>query len=329
MLLKFFKRPIPTVFAVIIVIAVLGWIRSVLTNSNEAISFDNYQMPLFSLATYLLSSNFLLSRAVSFAIVLLMGLYLIQINIKHILVKNRTYLPAFFYIVICSSFASLQAINPAVFSSFFLILAIDRLFSTNESTRQLDLFFRASINASLATLFYLPSAGFLLLIFIAILVLNISGVRVWLATIMGYLTPWLFVFFYYFFFNNDLMAIPDILVKATSPMSSYYDYNGISQNVFLIFLGFLFLISLVFLVGSTLQSQKIIIRRYYAILLWFTLLFVAAAVMFSFCSFEVLFILTIPVSFILTNFFAVARNRFWSELLFTTIIALAVVMLFI
>ena len=314
MLLKFFKQQLPSVFSAIIVVGVLSWLASFI-NPHAANGFENYQMPLYSLVAYYIPAHTLLSKLLAFSIVIVNGIFLVQLNTRFILIKNRTYLPALFYILVCSGINVLQGMTPPVFASFFIILATSNLFASVE-LNTLDRLFKSSFFVAIAGLFYLPSFVVLFLLFLGIVILNIRGVRPWFAAIAGFATPLFFTFFYFYFFADS----PSVLFTL---FANSFNFNplhtlaslGIAYYAFAGFLILLALIGVVFLMRA-MTIQKIIIRKYYSVLLW--LLFGVLAVMISSkaTSVEAIFMLAIPLSFILSFFFNFLRNRFWSEFLF-------------
>lgn len=143
MLLKFFRQSLPQVILVIILMSVLLWLRSFFSDMVEPFYFESIQMPFYSLVVKWISNNLLLGRIIAFIVMLITGFYLLQINSKHIVIKQRTYLLSLFYIILVSSLLSLQQLNPAVFASFFFVLAIDHILSIYHKEVVLDNLFRA------------------------------------------------------------------------------------------------------------------------------------------------------------------------------------------
>jgi hypothetical protein len=327
MLLKFFKRPLPIVFATIIVLAILLWLKSFLTGLSVIFYFDEVQMPLYALIANIISNNGYLAKILAFTIVLLTGLYLIQLNSKHILIKQRSYLPAFLYILLASSFLPMQRLNPAIFAAIFLAIAINFLFSIYDEKEPLDKLFKASMFISLAMMFYLPSIFYIVLVFISIIIIKTFNFRDWIAVLAGFITPWFFYFFYQYLINDNLWAIPQIIEAVWNTERVKTDY-GLFFNIFYYFNGLLFLISAAFLLRS-INTQKINIRKYHTILLWFLVITFFVNVFVPFCSIELSYIAAIPVSFIVSNFLTSSRKKFWPEFLLIALFAIAIIMQFL
>lgn len=324
MLLKFFKRPLPRVLVVIMLIGVLLWLKGIVNTSTALVDYGEYPMPLFRLVSFLVGDNFLVSKLVSFLLVATIGLYLIQVNTRHMLLRQRTYLPALFYILLASAFLPLQTINPAVFAALLMVGAIDYLFLANSSNHHLDNLFKAGFLVSLATLFYLPSAIMLIVLFFSIVILNHNGIRPWLSTIFGFVTPWFFVVFYSYFFYDDIDGVLRDVLLAVNALKVSFFFSGIVYRVFYGFLAILLLVGGLYLLIS-LPTQKILIRKHNTILVWIMVWFGLVAVFPLFRSSEIQYLIAIPISFLFSNFFSMVKSRFWGEALFLTLLVLVVV----
>lgn len=318
MLLKFFKKQLSSVSSAIILVGVVSWLVS-FVNPQAANGFENYQMPLYSLVAYYIPAQTFLSKLFAFTMVVVNSIFLMQLNTRFILIKNRTYLPALFYILICSGITCLQGMNPPVIASFFIILATFNLFASVD-TKTLDKLFKSGFFVTIAGLFYLPALAVIVLLFLGIVILNVRGVRPWFSAIAGFTTPLFFTYFYFYLFTDTPTALYTVVENTFNfiPLHTFASI-GIAYHVFTAYLILLTLISVVFLLGA-MAVQKIVIRKYFGILLW--LLFgILAVVIFSVAtSVEAIILLAIPLSFFLSFFFNFSRNRFWSELLFIILV---------
>jgi hypothetical protein len=324
MFLKSLKQPLPTVLTAIVVIAVAIWIKSLISPTVSHFYFDEYEMPLYQLVTKLSAGNILIEKIIAFAIMLIAAFALVQLNTKHILIKYRTYLPALFFILLSSSFLPLQRINPAIFASVLLIFAIDSLFNAYVNPRPINNFFMASFIVSVASLFYFPAIFYFILVIISLVVLNLFRLREWLSTIFGLLAPWFFAFFYYYYFQNNIQALPTAIFNSLVVVETSKLYGTLFITLYS-FIGFLFIISLMYLLRN-MSSQKISIRKYYQIFLWFAGITAVITFVYPFASIEIVYLASVPGSFLLANYFTFAKNRFWSEALF---ICLAFIVLLI
>lgn len=327
MLLKFFKSSTPGILVAIIAMSFLIWAKSIFSSQLFSFDFDSYPMPLYVLIKNLMGGNILIEKIIALIITIASALYLIQLNTKHILIKYRTYLPALLYILFASSFVPLQRINPAVFASPFLILAIDNLLSSYENKNPLDRFFKASFLIALGSLIYLPLGVFIILVFISLIILNNNGIRQWLTVLFGFITPWLLALIYYFVWHSSPEMLFTIVSHALAPIG-IIGYYGLAFTVFYSFVSFLLLISLFFLLGN-LPTQKINIRKYYSLFIWMGLFSAVIALFLAFSSIEIVYLAAIPSTFVIANYFTFAKSKFWSELFFSILLILTALVQFL
>lgn len=326
MLLKFFKRPLPSVFITMLFIAILLWLQSFLLINKTSYYFEGYEMPFYSIIRNLAGGSSFIERIFAFIVLIASSLYLIQLNTKHILIKYRTYLPTLLFVILSSSFLPLQKINPGLFAAFFLILSIDNLFSAYESSNHLDRIFKASLFTAIASLFYFPTVFFLALIIISLFILRFVSLRDWIVALVGFITPWFFVFFYNYFFKDDLGSIQSIIAKAIE-IPEYQRFYGISFTIFYSYAGLLLIITTLYLL-KVFPTQKIITRKNYSIFIWFIILSAAIAFLVGFSSIEIIYLASIPTTFFFSNFFTFSRSRLWPEFLFSILVVLSILMQF-
>lgn len=327
MLLKFFKGSTPAILATIILTSLLIWGKSLFSPEVFSFYFDDYPMPLYALFKGLMGEHILIEKIVTLIITIASALYLIQLNTKHILIKYRTYLPVLLYILFTSSFIPLQRINPAVFASPFLILATDNLLSSYESRNSLDRFFRASFYIGVGSLIYLPLAIFIALAFLSLIILNNTGIRQWLAVLFGFITPWFFAFIYYFVWQNSARTLFKIIAQSLIPIGENHSY-GVAFTIFYPFIGLLLVISLLFLLRN-LPTQKINIRKYYSLFFWMVLLSGVLVLFSTFSSIEMVYLAAVPSTFIIANYFTFAKSKFWTELFFSIMLAITILIQFL
>lgn len=325
MLLKFFKQSLPQVIIAIILISVLLWLRSFLSNQQGYFYFDSIQMPLYSLLASWISNNVLLGRIITFVALLVTGFYLLQINSKHIVIKQRTYLLSFFYLIIMSSLISLQQINPAVFAAFFFVFALDHILSIYHKEVVLDNLFRAGFYIAIASLFYAPVIFYIIAGLLSIVSIRTFNLREWFALLFGLITPWFFYFFYHYFVNSDLMAVINIL--NINLLTEINHDIGAFHYIFYSYNLILFIVTGLYIV-RTISSEKISVRKFHGVFFWFNLVSILIIVIIPTVSYELLYLALVPITFQFTHYFGTSNRRFWPNFLFFMVLALSILMLF-
>ncbi len=326
MLLKFFKQTLPQVIVMIALFTVLIWLRSFFSDQTYPFYFDSIKMPFYASITSWLSNNTLYGKILAFIVMLFTGFYLLQINSKHIIIKQRTYLPTFLYLVLISSFITLHQINPAVFASLLFVFVFDHVLSVYHKENVLDNLFRAGFYIAIASLFYAPAILYFIALLLSIISIRSFNLREWFAAFFGLITPWFFYFFYHYFFNSDLLAVYRTL-KLNLFTEVNNDSNGVLLYIFYAYGILLFIISGFFLV-NTLPTQKISVRKFHGAFFWFNLVSIAIIILIPSVSIEIVYIAIIPVIFQLTHYFAISNRKFWPSFLFFLMIVISILMQF-
>ena len=326
MLLKLFKQSIPQVIVIIFLLAILLWLKSCFTDLINPYYFESISMPFYSIIKSWISNNVLLGRVITFIVLLFTGFYLLQINSKHIVIKQRTYLLSFFYIILISSLISLQQLNPAVFAAFFMVFAIDHILTIYHKEVVLDNLFRAGFYIAVASLFYAPIIFYIIAALLSIISIRSFNVREWFALFFGLITPWFFYFFYNYFFNNDLMAVINTL-KSNLLTEVNNDYNSVLHYLFYAYSLLLFIITGFYLV-KTISTEKISVRKFHGAFFWFNLVSLLIFMVVPTVSNEILYLAFIPIVFQFTHYFTASKLKFWPNFLFILLFVFSILMQF-
>lgn len=145
------------------------------------------------------------------------------------------------------------------------------------------------------------------------------------ASFIGLLLPLLYTFSYYFIFNNisnfiDLFT--NVIIKREDTI-----LNLLPVQIYFVYLLLITIFSSLFIVRQY-DEKKISTRRYFKIFFFYfsasLLLFILPSV-----SYELLVILSIPLTFLFTNYLTFIRRKFWAELFFTILIVISLALQFI
>jgi hypothetical protein len=326
MLLKFFKQTLPQVIIALILLAFLLWFKTLISDNTYSYYFDSIKMPVYAFVTSWAPENSIYSKVLTFLVMIFTAFYLLSINSKHIVIKQRTYLPAFFYILLVSCFVPLQRINPAVFSGFFILFAIDHVLSIYHKDNALDNIFRAGFFIGLASLFYAPSILYLFALLLSILSIRTFNIREWFASLFGAMAPWFFFYLYEFVVVGDLTLVhKSANINLLTPVNQ--DNEGVLVFVFYAYCLILFVATGYYLL-NTLPTQKISVRKFHGVFFWINLVSVSIFVFVPTVSFELTYIAALPLTFQFAHYFTTSKRRFWPEFLFFLLIVIAGLMQF-
>jgi len=322
MVSQILKSNQPSALILIILTGLALWFGSFLSPIGMNIPSDGINMPLYELIANGLYKNSVISVVLTFILIFIQSLLLIQFNKKFIVINFRTYLPAFFYILIASSFIPLQRLNPVVFGTLFLYMSIFFILGVYRNDFALDKLYLAGFFISIASLFWAPFAVFFLILVISLIILRPFVGREWIVSILGYLTPYFFVFVYYFVFKSGEKL--DILIANF--FNSFKLIKQINQIHFAYYIFYGLLIMLIAIASLSFirnfQKKKIRIRKFYTLNWWVFILSILLFVFFENVGYEIIFIIGMPVSFLLTDYFySIKRNGYLNSILLILFIA--------
>jgi hypothetical protein len=320
MLLRFLSdNRLPTA-VFIFLIAFLLWLPGFLSPETTAFNFPVKAMPLYDIVSDLLKAKVLASKIIAFLFILFQGFLVVRLNVKFILIQQRTFLPALFFLLLVSFYFPHLQFSKYLFGSMAILLILDILFSSYKKETHSWKFFEAGLVLGIAALFYARIIYFFPFIWITQLILRPPSWREWIFPVVGFMVPVIFVLAVRFLIGLDPWAIGEIFYDNLN--NFYFSFRFILP--YIIISSFIFII-VVLASGYMLrvyQFRKIYIRNYYLVFFW---LFLLSLILFAFLTrFDpgVIYVTAIPVSFLLSNYFINARKSWGNRLLFTLLIVL-------
>ncbi|MEN8116808.1 MAG: DUF6427 family protein [Bacteroidota bacterium] len=263
---------------------------------------------------------------VSLVMVIILGFVMQLVNDRYLFIRIRTKLPAILFVIIIAGFTKIHTLHPVYFAALFLLFSIFRFFSIFEKSKPYSAVFDTGLLLAVGSLFYFNLIIFLpaFLLSIIILTREISW-REYVIMILGFLFPFVFVFSYFFYVGEFTEKIDIFLENILTPVSHFRTNYALH--------GYLTVLILLTLFGSiTLLQQydtkKVSSRKYFSV---FFLIFIFSLISFAFIpatSQEMLVINAIPVTYLVSNIFVFMKSRFWSELLFSLLLAIVIIMQF-
>jgi hypothetical protein len=282
-----------------------------------------YSNPLF-----LFLDNWPLASTIAGLVSLILIAVLIQrINAEYGFFRIKTLLPGIIFILVTGGFQEMHHFHPVYIAILFLLVAIYRLFSAFDQRKPYNQIFEACFLLGIGSLFYLNLLT-LLPAFIAggSILGRETKWREIMVSIIGFITPWLFVITWFFLFDR----IPEMvsILKGNFLTANDRILGNIPVTVFL---GFLILLTLAgsYLILVQYDEKKVSIRQYFLI---FFLIFVSSIlsiIIVPAASTETLLIAAIPVTFLLSNLILSFKRVFWGEIIIYMLLGFNVVLKFI
>lgn len=316
MILKLFKRTGPGTIILIIVTLVFVWISAFIRLQNHfSLYFDLEPMPLYGILSTMIGTHPLPGIIFTLFMVAFMAFLIVNLNTSLFFINTRTYLPAVIYILLSGLFPQYQLLNPAIFGAMFLMLAIRRIMDSYRVPGTAYNFFDAGILIGTGSLFYANLIWLGLLIIIGMTLLRTGNLKEIIASLIGLFAPVIITFAVYYVSGKDLNNLVSLIEYNLFRKQALYAFSRFSI-VTLIFTGCAVLLSLAYLLMS-MDSKKIKSRKTFSLLNW---LFVFSFLMYFILpsvSVEIIWIMGIPLSYILTHYLVNIRNRVIPEIIFS------------
>jgi len=263
---------------------------------------------------------------INYALILLISLLLLHINEYYSMANNATFLPAYLFLFIVYAIPNLQILQPIFLSALFITLSFRNIFSSVDQKYTVNKAFNAGFLIGLAGLFYTYATLTVVIIPITIYILrNNLNWRNLLSPLLGAILPWLYLLVYYFFFK-DISLFLEIIGESLHTTS----VDLFSNPIIFVYLSYLILITLVasFFIIKQYGEKNIKTRRYYKVLFVY---FVATLILLLIpsVSFEIIVLISLPLTFLLTNYLAHIKRRFWAELFFTILVITSIILQFL
>ncbi|MDT8393576.1 MAG: DUF6427 family protein [Bacteroidales bacterium] len=241
-----------------------------------------------------------------FMILIASALLLNASLVRHELIPKNSMLGAFIYVLLMSQSPAAIGLNPVLFASLFLIPAFDRILNTFGQADPTKDVFSASFLLAMASLFYLPSIVFLLILLFSFVVFGTFSIRIILVAFSGLVAVYLYVGLFYFLTNQVEDKLADYMnyfihLPAIELPHTFHQYIiwGMHLVIFVVSVLYIF---------THINEWVISVRRKSMLILWFTLLAVASIALQGNAVMVVITIAAIPLCAMVSEYFA-ARKK--------------------
>ena len=288
MIANFFNQTRPINFLVLSVLVFVIFVISLVHMNSESLSFY-----------FFVKNGSFLTAAILIVFVLN---FIIR---KNSLTEDNSY-AILFYILICSFFPQTFSNGGIFVANFILLLAFRKIYSLRTSTTTIQKIFDAAFWIGIASLFYIWSLVFLLLLYAAILIFRKADWRNFLIPLLGLITP-VFLSYTYLLYFDDMDRFSRIWIIDYSLDLSIY--NSVKFLIPIISIGLLVIISIFPTTNKSLIA-KIDVKSTWFLLTahFFVSLFIVLFVPDKDGS-ELTF-LFFPVSILFANYLQLL-NRYW------------------
>lgn len=271
---------------------------------------------------FIFERKFLGFTLIAFFTLLILGFYLVRININHLILPNRSQFPALFFISTASIAFRYEMFSSVLVAAFFLLFAVDRLFGSINKQGLSYRFLDAGILIALGSLFYFNLIFFFPFLWLAQFTLRPLNMREFLYTLVGLAIPFLYIFSGYYIFD---LSISQTLthIKEWLLLDKFIEisWTFIAGGVFYLLIMFVANIYAV----NKFTTTKIHARKLFQ--LWFYLFLnsILIYILIPASGIEILFLLAIPSSVLLSIYFTECRNSFMNRVILILLISVPII----
>jgi hypothetical protein len=276
-------------------------------------------MILYQPIQFLLNKSPLAGTILAIVFLILLAFLILKLNIQYAFIRVRTFLPPSLFILITSGMHDLHAMHPVYPAAIFLILAIDRIFDTYDKDVIHSNAFDSGIFLAIGSLFYMNLAFFFPLLWIGFIILKPKvNWREYVLTTLGFVLPWLVAITFYFATGRSEELMQTLQSNITFHQIFLRDNLPIQ-----IYSGFLIVLTLLGSVSllSQFDGKKISSRRFFKTLFWIFLVAVVLTIANRAVSQEIIIILAIPLSYLISNYLIFMKRPFWGEIFLYILLA--------
>jgi len=323
MIIGKFKSNKPLMFASLLTIAIVLWIDGFIGYNQTALPVEN-ATPIYRLIAVFFESYSFLSVLLSFVFMLVQAFMFNRVITDKNLVVRNSWLPALLYIVLMSSSFSFFGLQPIWFANYFLIIALDKMFEVfMDESANIEIF-NIGLFISLASLFYFPAIVLLLLLISALVIYYLLNIKQIIASVLGVLIPWFFVFLYFFWF--------DLTDQANIQIQSFYLNRGLLTTTITPFnlayiwvIGIITLVSMIRIYLGISRDKPIMIRKRLQVLLAY-LIIATLTTLFAGAELPINHgLLLLPVAALISVFFQENKKNFINEISFSILILMIII----
>jgi len=326
MLLKLSKGFLPSNLMLIIFLTVIFWLKVFLDKGNSGIYVDQNPLPLYGLIMNffnLLDLPFL-NKLLALLLVLLQAILIAVINNHFRLLGYHSYMPAFFFIFIIINFTEYLQIHPVYFANTLFLIAWIKVKKAQGKHKALANYFDASFLIGLASLFYFNFIYLVLILWVNIIVSRPGNFKEYSMALVGLLVVWYLFFSFYFIIYSDAYDISNLF--SFNP--GFADLTSLAFATQIAGIFFLFLIVIAnFALFRYYASLNINIRS--NLKLFFSLFLLGFLIIYlTNSSIELIFLIAIPVSLFLSQFFINLKSKPLGNILLIMMFLITIMNLF-
>lgn len=319
MLLKALKSNQPYYFLLIPLIAAAMWIKTLISPMAFPFFQGEDQMILYQPVSLLVGESPWVSNILGLLFIILLVFLIHKLNVQYAFIRRRSFLPSGLFIIITSGLHELHALHPVYFATLFLILTINRIFDSYDKEVIHANAFEAGIFLAIGSLFYFNLIFFFPIVWIGFIIIKPKvGWREYILSTLGFALPWAAASVFY----AGTGKMDELIQILSSNLLFHQTFlkGNLPVQIYIGFLMFLTFLASIFILGQY-DEKKISSRKYFKTFFWIFL--IASVLVFTSpaVSQEIIFLLAIPLTYLISNYLIFMKRQFWGEVFLYLLVA--------
>lgn len=270
----------------------------------------------FPWVSVILSFVFITSQA------LLFNFFMVQTG----MLGKPTYMPAFFYVLICSLLPENLYTDPATIANTFVLFGLMCAWEIARKPASVPAIFTGAFLLSIGSLIYPPVLLLLLWFLVALLVLSNAGVKEVAVLLIGFFLPYLYTFTAYFWLSTPEAFLSDFFIlpfglpdyRLQFRVTEYILYAVIVLTMGISFSHYL----------MTAHFYKVIQKRMFQVCGYLLLAVLVSGAFYNLFQKHHLVLLGFPMAIFLSFYFLQLKKSWMADLIIITVFTLMIILQF-
>lgn len=309
MIIRLFKGILPSKLFLIALVAILCWSPIYffeLPNTQTFIiqQFSNIFVELYNILPRS-------TAAITMLLVVIQSVYITQINHKHILIEQRSYLPALIFTLLTLLFIKSPILISLLLINLVWLTCLDLLYSSAGPRISIKAMFNIGLLVAAGTMFHWLSILLLPVIWILSSITNRFSIRGLVVATIGFVTLSLLMIYTQFLVGDPNTIITNFQFQITqtnitlTPKISDMLPHALTS---------LLLITSCIKVFFSLRSKKVITRKYYYTL-FITIILALPTILIEKVPIDFLYLTIVPLTFISSEYLLQSKSRWKPSIL--------------
>jgi len=266
------------------------------------------------------------SKLAAVVLVWFTGFLMVRLSNEYNFIRERTYMPALFYALFVFPVLRYAHIEPSLFVAIIMVIILSLVIESYRTKGISYHYFYTGLLLGLGALLYFPMVLYVVLVYIAYVLLRQMNIREILFPIIGIAVVYYLVWGIFYVFGWSLHPMYGYISTIFQP-DDYKPTWNLVEKIYLINVGIIVLISSLYM-GGRFFGKKVYSRRIYIIFWWLFIISLALFFLIPTVRYELVYILAIPVSFLVSHYFINVRPTVINEIILLIFISLSVLATF-